>query len=110
MTALSVAGNIIQFVDFSIKLVAKSHELYKSADGATVGNAELEAKAKTLQELYGRLKSSYAEQSSTTRLTDSDVALRKLSERCSGVAEELVNTLEKVKIQGTANRRWKSFR
>lgn len=110
MTALSLAGNIIQFVDFSTKLVAKGHELYNSADGASVGNAELEAIAKDLQELHERLRSSQADPSSTIQVPDSEIALRKLSDQCSGVAEELVDTLEKLKVQGTANRRWKSFR
>jgi hypothetical protein len=49
LTALSLAGNIVQFVDFSTKLLAKGHELYKSADGTSVGYSELEAIAKDLQ-------------------------------------------------------------
>jgi hypothetical protein len=57
LTALSVAGNIVQFIDFSTKLIAKGHELYNSVDGATVGNAELEVIARDLQDLNGRLQS-----------------------------------------------------
>ncbi|KAE9381924.1 hypothetical protein N431DRAFT_539452 [Stipitochalara longipes BDJ] len=110
MTALSLAGNIVQFVDFSTKLIVKGHELYTSCDGASVGNAELEVIAKDLQELNERLKPSQTEQAGTTRLTDSDIALCKLSEQCSRVAGELISALEKLKVQGTANRRWKSFR
>jgi hypothetical protein len=110
MTALSLVGNIIQVIDFSAKLVTKGHELNKSADGASVGNAELELIANDLQELHGRLKSSQVAQTSTIRLAGSDIALQKLSEQCSGVAEELIDTLENLKVHGTAHRRWKSFR
>ena len=111
LTALSLAGNIIQFVDFGTKVLAKGHELYKSTAGASIDHTELETIAKDLQEINDRLrqrKDSQETQSKTA--TDSEVALRKLSEQCSGVAEELIGALEKLKVQGTSNRRWKSFR
>lgn len=38
LTALSVAGNIVQFTDFSIKLLKESHELYAAADGSLQHN------------------------------------------------------------------------
>jgi hypothetical protein len=110
LTALSLAGNIIQFIDFSTKLVAKGHELYNSADGASIGNAELEVIAKDLQDLNGRLQQSPPSAATKSILTDSDIALRKLSGKCSGVAGELVGALDKLKVQGTSNRRWKSLR
>jgi hypothetical protein len=33
LTALSVAGNIVQFVDFAIRIVAKGNYIYHSSDG-----------------------------------------------------------------------------
>lgn len=111
LTALSLAGNIVQFVDFSTKLLAKGHELYKSADGTSVGYSELEAIAKDLQELNDCLKQpTPSQQADSKSSTNSEAALRRLSEQCSGVAGELVNALDKLKVQGTSNRHWKSFR
>ena len=111
LTALSLASNVVQFLDFSAKLVAKGNELYKSADGASVGNAELEDIAKDLQDLNARLQQSTpSHNTNLTTLTTSDVALRKLSEQCSGVAGELIEVLDKLKVRGTSNRRWKSVR
>ncbi|KAH8769422.1 hypothetical protein F5882DRAFT_508227 [Hyaloscypha sp. PMI_1271] len=111
LTALSLASNVVQFLDFSAKLVAKGNELYKSADGALVGNAELEVIAKDLQDLNARLQQSTpSHNTNLTTLTTSDVALRKLSEQCSGVAGELIEVLDKLKVQGTSKRRWKSVR
>ena len=110
LTALSVAGNIVQFIDFSTKLIAKGHELYNSVDGATVGNAELEVIARDLQDLNGRLQSPRPSEKVKAVLPDSDLALQTLSEKCSGVAAELTDALNKLKVQGTANRRWKSVR
>jgi hypothetical protein len=110
LTALSVAGNIVQFIDFSTKLISKGHELYNSADGASVGNAELEVIAKDLQDLNGRLQSPRRSENVKAVLSDSDLALQTLSKKCSGVAAELTDALNKLKVQGTANRRWKSVR
>ena len=42
MAALGLAGNIVQFVDFSIKLVGKVHEIHKSVDGALAENLDIE--------------------------------------------------------------------
>lgn len=110
LTALSVAGNIVQFIDFSTKLIAKGHELYNSANGASVGNAELEVIAKDLQDLNGRLQSPRPSENVKAGLSDSDVALQTLSKKCSGVAAELILTLNELKVHSTANRRWKSIR
>jgi predicted regulator of Ras-like GTPase activity (Roadblock/LC7/MglB family) len=110
LTALSLASGIVQFVDFSAKLVAKGNELFKSAHGADVGNNELEAIATNLRGLGERLKEPLESETTEQAMTDSDRALRKLSEQCSGVAGELIDTLDKLKVQGTSNRRWKSIR
>jgi hypothetical protein len=41
-TTLSLVGNLIQFIDFSSKLVTKGREIYRSADGALRENLEVE--------------------------------------------------------------------
>jgi hypothetical protein len=58
LTALSVAGNIIQFVDFSCKLISSSYKLYESASGVLVENLELEAIAESVLELNIKVKDS----------------------------------------------------
>jgi len=42
LTAFSVAGTVIQFVDFSSKLLLGAHGLYKSTSGVLTANQELE--------------------------------------------------------------------
>lgn len=46
LTALSLTGNLIQFIDFSNKLVSKSREIYRAADGTLSENLETEIVAK----------------------------------------------------------------
>jgi len=111
LSALSVAGAIVQFVQFSSKLISKGHELYKSTDGASLGHAELETIAKDLQELNGRLSSpAGSKEGRQTNWKDSGDSLTRLSEQCSVVASELIATLGKLKVEGPASRRWKSLR
>jgi hypothetical protein len=42
LVAISLVGNIVHFVDFSSKLISRTVEGYRSADGAFVDNANLE--------------------------------------------------------------------
>ena len=35
LTAIGLAGNIVQFVDFSSKIVGKANKIYESVDGAS---------------------------------------------------------------------------
>lgn len=41
LSSLGVAGNVIQFVDFGIKLVSRFNQIYRSADGALQENTQL---------------------------------------------------------------------
>jgi hypothetical protein len=41
-SALGVAANVVQFIDFGSKLISESHEIYKSATGTSTGMVELE--------------------------------------------------------------------
>jgi ankyrin repeat protein len=117
INALSLASNVVQVVDFSIKLVSKGYNIYKSADGALVENQDTEAVAIDLRMVNAKLSQSLyrARQTKTSPFGDTDdaddQALERLSESCSEVAEELILRLRKLKIQpGGKNREWKSVR
>jgi hypothetical protein len=51
LTALSLAGNIIQFVDFATKLFIKGREIYNPAEGLSVCDQELEMITKDLRDV-----------------------------------------------------------
>ena len=42
LTIIRLVGNIVQFVDFSGKLISKSTELYRSGEGALAENIDTE--------------------------------------------------------------------
>ena len=135
LTALSVAGNIVQFVDFTVKLISKGNELYKSADGALVDNRDLEAIASNLARLTERLRTDMnhhllppvkvikfraasdkrAEKELAFKLRDYtpenrvEIELGEINAKCKGVSEDLLSVLRLFKVEGK-NNRWKSFR
>jgi hypothetical protein len=56
LTAAGIAGNIIDFADFSTKTLSKAKQLYESASGATAENDELESLTSNLKSLVERTR------------------------------------------------------
>ena len=107
-SALSLASNIVQFVDFGYKLTSNSLEIYKSAKGASSANEELEFITKDLNEIciglgkpvdrtYGLLAS------------DSEKALLPLTQSCRDLAKKFLDALEDLRVKG-GRRKWESVR
>ena len=57
LTALGLAGNIVQFVGFSSKIIGKARDIYKSADGSLLENLDAETVAQSLRVLYSNIAS-----------------------------------------------------
>jgi len=55
LTALSLAGTVVQFVDFTSKILAKGAEIHRSLDGSLRENVEVESIVKDLVQLNSRL-------------------------------------------------------
>jgi hypothetical protein len=58
LSALSVAASVAQFLEFGCSLVSKTRQIYKSASGATISQAETTIATRRLLELTQRLKAS----------------------------------------------------
>ncbi|EGC41738.1 predicted protein [Histoplasma capsulatum var. duboisii H88] len=84
--AVGLAANVVQLLDFAIKLVSKAHHIYNSPEGAGVHNIELDVIAQNLISVNRRLHS-----------------------RSRKIGEELIKDLQAAKVQGTHNH-WKSVR
>jgi hypothetical protein len=56
MSAVSLAATIVQFVDFSSKIVSKGYHLYKSADGVLPENERLRYVITDLKSLNSKLQ------------------------------------------------------
>lgn len=116
LTALSLAGNVVQFVDFASKILAKGAEIHRSLDGSLRENVEVESIARDFMKLNYRLIESLphdddgptACRSSNKELSIDEQALQSLAQACSNIANELLEKLEKLKLRGD-KKRWKSL-
>lgn len=95
LTAIGLAGNIVQFVDFTGKIVAKSLKLYRSSPGEPGDNASLEQVTGELRSLTKGL---------TIRFTPPgnsgpDAGILSVARACRTEAEKLLSVLEKLKIK-----------
>jgi hypothetical protein len=107
MAALGVAGNVVQFVDFSIKLVGKAHDIYKSTDGSLPENLDAEKVAETIRVLQSKLKIDENHYPSYDNETEG--LLEGLCSSCNETANELLEILGGLKMQGKKTT-WKSMR
>ncbi|KAI9854448.1 MAG: hypothetical protein M1813_001242 [Trichoglossum hirsutum] len=101
LAVIGLVGNIVQFVDFGGKLIAKSVQLYQSSDGVLTENIDTETATNHLIRLNNKLENAAN--------TTGDKALEALCESCSAVAAELLIALDKLKIHGKKEK-WKSMR
>ena len=101
VAALGLAGNVVQFVDFSCKVLQDTKNLYGSSTGASADNDLIETICNDLTNLNKALTAP----SDPGTIPDSIITL---ATKCQGVAVELLQLLDKIKVHGT-KRKWKSF-
>jgi hypothetical protein len=107
LSVVSLAATIIQFVDFGSKIVSKGYHLYESTDGVLPEYARLGYLIADLKSLNARLQT----HEKLSCFTKEERALEDLSSKCSALAKELLERLEKLNVEpNTKNRKWKSFR
>ena len=111
LTALSVAGTVVQFVDFAWELFTDGRELYKSSTGALAVNDEMELITTTFQAVVTKL-----------HITDNGVSLgvkderqlriEKIRAQAEQIAGELIKLLNKLKIKSKndKHRAWQSVK
>ena len=79
ISVIGLAGNIVQFVDFTWKLIDEARSLYDSSTGASEENDLLELITKDLNDHYDNLTA---------------------PSRCKDVASELLDILDTIKVKG----------
>jgi hypothetical protein len=109
LTALSVAGTIVQFVDFSSKVLLKSHELFTSETGASSVDEQLSFVTNELLKLTTKLSRPLRLESVPVRSTSGEHELEVLCNECGLVARELLARLDGLKVKGGSFRKLKSF-
>jgi hypothetical protein len=106
LTALGLAANIVQFVDFSTRLLAEASEVYHAATGLPKEHVELQDVADNLNSMVERLViPTNRGPSSSAQAEISKIALSAME-----VAGDLIRTVEKLKVSDGSKNKWRSFR
>ena len=93
ITALGVAGNLVQFIDFGLKATSKEREIHKSAAGTLQENIDIEAIAEDLAAVTKELELSSVTPTSNSNLDDVCV-------RCKKTEADLLSALKALKVEG----------
>jgi hypothetical protein len=104
-TALGVASNVIQIVEFSSRLISRTREIYHSRDGQLQDHVILDDAATNLSALVTELRS--IEVPKPKEQTAADRQLIQLRQDCRTIARELHDQLERVRAQG-GHQKWQS--
>lgn len=107
VAALGVAATIVQFIDFSGRILSEGYRLHRSKRVSPSKNEELECIALDLHKLHDELQCQ--ENKTYQAPTPNDIQLQRLAEQCRDVCLELLEALEKMKTVDPAGK-WRSFR
>jgi hypothetical protein len=123
LSALSLAGTIIQFADFGSKLLSESLQLYKSSRGTLDANEQLELVTADLQSVIAKLRttSNIAIEEGLSESTpgngqndgndqNEEDPFEKICEEAMQIAEELLNRLKALKVKEGKHRAWESLK
>ncbi len=124
-SALGLASNVVQFIDFALKLVNGAAEIAQSSKGLAERTLEFEnvyvmlkGFGSSLQQDSASLPPSsiipgYGPSEGTSTHRDAikvhTTALRNIGKDCSAVCDQLLTVVENIRVKGTSNRRIKSF-
>ncbi|RBA15689.1 hypothetical protein FPRO05_12296 [Fusarium proliferatum] len=91
LSSIGLASNILQFVEFSVKLVSKGVEIYSSTDGAPVQHADLRASLDNLRELAAPFR-----QRKNLRLSrdPDEIRIVQTAIACNEIAHDLEDALD----------------
>lgn len=108
-TALGAASSIVQFLDFGSRILVEGYTFYKSQDGATKDNLNVEELVWEKMILMERM--SKATPARGHAATKDDLAVQKLATRCYWLARELLDLLHELRMDpNTRFKKWESLR
>jgi ankyrin repeat protein len=113
LTALGLAGNLIQVIQFSYDIVSEGNKIYHDAGGVLEQNKTVEEVATDLSKLTRNLKAKQEEwrvAHGRTSLEPDETRLRNLCDRCVEVAYELQIQLNKLKAKDGRGKRLRSYK
>ncbi|KAI1482822.1 hypothetical protein F4774DRAFT_406525 [Daldinia eschscholtzii] len=106
LTAIALAGNVLQFIEYTSGLLSTSVEVYKSAAGTSDANLTLEKIYRHLSDLSSRLRAG----GMSPRSSATESALRSIADHCDNDCIRILTALNNLRVDNGGHRVWKSFR
>lgn len=106
MSAIAIAGIVVQFVDFGAKLVKEASALYE--DGESSIRKKAAANTGDLQDFIARFDDSLNEEAQEKELSEDEKALQTLCHNCRDLAQSLSAKLGTLNVK-ESHRVWKSL-
>lgn len=107
LTALSLAGTVVQFVQFATQIVQAT------VSGASSVQEDLETRTLALRDLIAKLRRQQVPGNASTsfifRADSPDKTLQILCDGCAAIADELLARLDRLKVAGK-HKMWKNFK
>ncbi|KAK8121638.1 hypothetical protein PG984_010308 [Apiospora sp. TS-2023a] len=99
LSAVSLAGTVVAFVDFSLKLASRATEICGSENGSSDEEASLETVYATLSKCSANLSTAVGGQTTTgsSQLPRSYACIRKLAHACQTDCAAMLKILERLK-------------
>jgi len=99
LSAISLAGAVVQFVNFSVRLASAGHELYEK--GSLANNDAVEQITLDIAHLAEELGAHRPPASKHP--SQDEIALQQLASSCKELAEEMMAVLKTLKVQEPKN-------
>lgn len=100
LAAVSLAGNIVQFIDIGLKVLHGAKEIHHSMTGSTGDFQNLETVAQEMQRLSLRLNTA-----SNSQPSADEVALRNLAAECRKLSDQVLDIVQKCKPKNAKSKR-----
>lgn len=98
LTAIALAGNVVQFVQMGCQLVANTHEIYTSHAGALKEDLETEVVTTRILQSIEELENG-RQQAGSYPKTSTERRLVEIAEACTEIAKDILTRLEKLKLR-----------
>jgi len=108
LAVVGLAGNIVQFVDFSCKLFSRATTIYQSTTGASQNVQDVDTITGALRQWCDKI-SPPSGTSSQQNVLQAHSSLLELAQKCKGAATDLLSATEALKAKGPSSK-WKSFK
>ncbi|KAH0843180.1 hypothetical protein FOPE_07819 [Fonsecaea pedrosoi] len=107
LSAIGLAANIVQFIDFSRRLISDAKEIYHSTNGVTAENVELQDVAESLSRLSSTLLNPLDHSQAAISQTEAEIV--KIAAASRVVGDELLAAIQSLTAGDGSHKKWRSF-